>query len=121
MVEVMPSPSVLLHSLEGLRVPVAVAHGEGRLAWSADVPGSTSACLRYIDNRGHPTERYPANPNGSPAGITGVTSTDGRVTIMMPHPERVFLTQQMSWFPTHWKAAESPWMALFNNARRWVS
>lgn len=121
MVEVMPSPSVLLQSLEGLRVPVAVAHGEGRLAWSADVPGSTSACLRYIDNRGHPTERYPANPNGSPAGITGVTSADGRVTIMMPHPERVFLSQQMSWFPTHWKAAESPWMALFNNARRWVS
>ena len=79
-----------------------------------------AVCLRYIDNRGSVAETYPANPNGSAGGITGLTSRDGRATIMMPHPERVFLSRQLSWLPADWRAAESPWMALFNNARRWV-
>ena len=76
--------------------------------------------LRYIDNHGQPTETYPANPNGSPFGVTGFTTLNGRVTIMMPHPERVFLTKQYSWLPPGWPFEEGPWMRLFQNARRWV-
>ncbi|MCB1745904.1 MAG: phosphoribosylformylglycinamidine synthase [Gammaproteobacteria bacterium] len=120
LVEVLPSPSVLLGPMAGMRMPVAVAHGEGRAAWDG-APDATQACLRYVDNHGRATTRYPANPNGSPDGITGLTSADGRVTIMMPHPERVFLARQLSWCPPTWRDAESPWQALFNNARRWVA
>ena len=119
MVEVIDSPSILLTGLAGMRAPVAVAHAEGRAQWRGEVDSAT-ACLRFIDNNGQPASRYPANPNGSPNGITGLTSADGRVTLMMPHPERVFLSQQLSWRPRDWLVAESPWMALFNNARRWL-
>ena len=77
-------------------------------------------CMRYIDNTGEVAERYPLNPNGSAAGETGFTSRDGRVTIMMPHPERVFLQQQYSWMDERWPSEYSPWMAMFNNARRWL-
>ncbi|MGE0486110.1 MAG: phosphoribosylformylglycinamidine synthase [Gammaproteobacteria bacterium] len=120
LVEVLPSPSVLLGPMAGMRMPVAVAHGEGRASWDGTADGAR-ACLRFVDNDGHAATRYPANPNGSPRGITGLTSDDGRVTIMMPHPERVFLARQLSWCPPTWTDAESPWQALFNNARRWVA
>jgi len=120
MVEVLPSRSVLLGPMAGMRMPVAVAHGEGRAAWDG-ADDARGACLRYVDNHGAAASRYPANPNGSPGGITGLTSEDGRVTIMMPHPERVFLTRQLSWHPPQWQDAESPWMGLFNNARTWCA
>ncbi len=120
LVEVLPSPSLMLADLAGLRAPVAVAHAEGRAEWRG-APQSGDACLRFVDNHGQPAARYPANPNGSPLGITGVTASEGRVTIMMPHPERVFLARQLSWLPASWRDAESPWMAMFNNARRWLA
>ena len=122
MAEVLPSPSILTRGMVGLRAPIVVAHGEGRAQWpdgvAADLRG---ACLRYVDNHGAVASRYPHNPNGSPLGLAGLCSDDGRVTIMMPHPERVFLRQQYSWFPGHWRDAEGPWLALFNNARAWVA
>jgi phosphoribosylformylglycinamidine synthase len=77
------------------------------------------AALRFIDNHGRPTERYPCNPNGSPRGIAGVTTADGRFTILMPHPERTFRTVQMSWHPREW-SEDSPWMRMFRNARVWT-
>lgn len=117
MVEITQSPSLLLDGLAGLRTPVAIAHGEGRAAWDAD-EDPMAMCLRYTDNDGNVASDYPANPNGSPHGLAGVTSDDGRVTIMMPHPERVFLARQMSWAPPDWAHEESPWMQLFYNARR---
>ncbi len=119
LVEIMPSPSILLAGLAGMRAPVAVAHGEGRAEFSAG-PESAISSVRYINNYGAPATTYPANPNGSPYGITGLTSEDGRVTIMMPHPERVFQSNRLSWRPPSWRRAESPWMALFNNAREWT-
>jgi phosphoribosylformylglycinamidine synthase len=76
--------------------------------------------LRFVDNRGAATEVYPANPNGSPGGLTGFTTDDGRFTILMPHPERVFLRKQYSWLPEDWRHEEGPWMRIFHNARRWV-
>lgn len=122
MAEVLPSPSVLTAGLEGLRAPLAVAHGEGRAAWPAGPPPvAAQICVRYVDNRGEVAERYPANPNGSPEGITGLTTDDGRVTIMMPHPERVYLANRLSWRPPDWRDSESPWMALFTNARRFAA
>ncbi|MEY6432014.1 phosphoribosylformylglycinamidine synthase [Thioalkalicoccus limnaeus] len=122
MVEVTPSPSVLLAGMVGSRLPIAVAHGEGRAefrdaAHLAEAGAITA--LRYIEHDGTPAERYPANPNGSPGGITGLTSTDGRVTIMMPHPERLIRTVQHSWHPDDW-GADGPWLRLFRNARAWV-
>jgi phosphoribosylformylglycinamidine synthase len=120
LVEVVESPSILLDGMAGSRLPVAVAHGEGRVAVeegdAASLPG---VALRYVDHRGRPAERYPENPNGSPAGITGLTTRDGRVTIMMPHPERVFRTVQHSWHPPEW-GETGPWMRIFRNARRWL-
>jgi phosphoribosylformylglycinamidine synthase len=117
MVEVLASPSVLLAGMAGARLPIVVAHGEGR----ADVEAPPSgAALRFIDNLGRPAARYPANPNGSPGGLTGFASADGRVTIMMPHPERVFRSCQYSWLPKAWRSADGPWLKLFENARRWV-
>jgi phosphoribosylformylglycinamidine synthase len=124
LVEVLNSPSILFAGMEGSRMPVAVAHGEG-LAEFANV-NELAACaeqrlvtLRFVDNAGQPTERYPANPNGSPLGITGITTTDGRVTLLMPHPERVYRTVQNSWHPDEW-GEDSPWMRIFRNARVWV-
>ena len=124
MVEVLKSPSLFLQGMEGSRMPIAVAHGEGRAEFRAGhSPEETLrkqvAALRYVDNFGDPTELYPANPNGSPLGITGLTSTDGRFTIMMPHPERVFRTAQFSWHPDEW-SEDGPWMRMFRNARVWV-
>jgi phosphoribosylformylglycinamidine synthase len=117
MVEVADSPSIFFRGMAGSRIPVAMAHGEGRADFK-DASAATSAivALRYVDYRGVPTERYPYNPGGSPGGITGVTTTDGRFTIAMPHPERVFRSVQMSWHPAAW-GEDSPWMRMFRNAR----
>jgi phosphoribosylformylglycinamidine synthase len=125
MVEVRPSPSIFLADMVGSRMPVAVAHGEGRAQFTArEALERTVArelvCLRFVDNRGAVAERYPQNPNGSPFGIAGLTTPDGRVTIMMPHPERVFLAKQYSWKDPAWRAAESPWFRMFENARQWT-
>jgi phosphoribosylformylglycinamidine synthase len=120
LVEVAESPSILLAGMAGSRLPVAVAHGEGRAAFEdGDAASAPGVALRYVDNRGQVTEHYPENPNGSPAGITGLTSRDGRVTIMMPHPERVVRTVQHSWHPPEW-GEDGPWLRLFRNAREWV-
>ncbi|MDR0673931.1 MAG: phosphoribosylformylglycinamidine synthase [Zoogloeaceae bacterium] len=120
-VEILPSPSLFFASMAGSVLPIVVSHGEGRaVGEEGDVP---LAVLRYVDNRGAATETYPQNPNGSPGGLTGVTTADGRFTIMMPHPERVFRRSQMSWHPKDWDAHTddaSPWLTLFANARRWV-
>jgi phosphoribosylformylglycinamidine synthase len=124
LVEVVKSPSVLLAGMEGSRMPVAVAHGEGFAEFGDDAQlgqfgDAQLLSLRFVDNHGAPTEVYPANPNGSPQGITGITTTDGRVTLLMPHPERVYRTVQNSWHPDEW-GEDSPWMRLFRNARVWV-
>ena len=101
-------------------MPIAVAHGEGRAEFKQDnQTESLHSVLRYVDHDGEATEAYPLNPNGSPQGLTGFTSDDGRVTIMMPHPERVFRTVQNSWHPDEWDE-DAPWMRLFRNARVWV-
>lgn len=120
LVEVMDSPSVLLQGMAGSRMPVAVAHGEGRAEYR-DVTQreKVNPLLRYVDFKGNATEIYPLNPNGSPDGLTGFCSDDGRATIMMPHPERVFRTVQHSWHPDDWQE-DAPWMRLFRNARVWV-
>lgn len=119
LVEITPSPSILLRGMEGFRLPVVVSHGEGKARFNNTALPHEAVALRYIDNHGKPTECYPENPNGSPFGVTGLTTLDGRVTIMMPHPERVFKAWQLSWRPPHWKD-DSPWMMLFNNARDWL-
>ena len=122
MVEVRDSPSVLLHGMGGSRLPVVVAHGEGCAEFrdgSQLASVALRVVLRYVENSGGIAERYPANPNGSPEGITGLTTTDGRVTVMMPHPERLFRALQYSWRPDHW-VEDGPWMRLFRNARLWV-
>ncbi len=116
MVEVLASPSLFLQGMAGSRLPVVVSHGEGRVQY--EVEGS-SVALRYVDNYGQVANSYPANPNGSTAGITGLTTADGRFTIMMPHPERLFLSTQYSWLPDDWQSKEGPWMQMFWNARRW--
>ncbi|MCP1344798.1 phosphoribosylformylglycinamidine synthase, partial [Halomonas sp. FL8] len=124
MVQIEKSPSVLLAGMEGSRLPIAVAHGEGRAefrdsAHLRSMQGSGQIAVRYIDNYGQVTTRYPANPNGSPAGITGLTNDDGRVTILMPHPERVARAVTNSWRPQEW-TQDGAWMRLFRNARVWV-
>ncbi|TGD73947.1 phosphoribosylformylglycinamidine synthase [Mangrovimicrobium sediminis] len=124
LVRVERSPSLLLAGIEGSHLPIAVAHGEGRAEFAdaaaqAECEASGTVAMRYIDNTLAVAARYPANPNGSPAGITGLTSLDGRATIMMPHPERVFRSLQLSWAPAHWPE-DSGWMRLFRNARRWL-
>lgn len=118
------TPSVLLKGMVGSVLPIAVAHGEGRAEFASRE--AAEACLktglvglRYVDGRHDYTERYPLNPNGSPFGITGLTSKDGRALIMMPHPERVFRTVQYSWHPSDW-GEDGPWMKLFRNAREFV-
>jgi phosphoribosylformylglycinamidine synthase len=124
LVEVLPSPSLFLRGMEGSRLPIAVAHGEGRAEFR-DENGPDAALvaglvtLRFVDHFGRPAETYPANPNGSPGGITGLCSRDGRFTILMPHPERVFRTVQYSWHPDGW-GEDGPWLRLFRNARRWL-
>jgi phosphoribosylformylglycinamidine synthase len=123
LLEVLSSPSVLLAHMQGSVLPVAVAHGEGRAEYrgtSAEAVLDTGlAALRYVDHHGNPTERYPYNPGGSPLGITGFSSLDGRFTIMMPHPERVFRSVQHSWHPGDW-GEDGPWTRMFRNARAWL-
>ena len=120
LVEVMVSPSILLAGMQGSRLPIAVAHGEGRVEFrQGNRPRNLHSALRFIDHHGKATETYPLNPNGSAQGLTGFTTDDGRVTIMMPHPERVFRTVQNSWHPEQW-GEDAPWMRLFRNARKWV-
>jgi phosphoribosylformylglycinamidine synthase len=120
MVEITPSPSIFFQGMQGSRMPIATAHGEGRAFWAAGQPASLQVCMRYVNNRGEVAETYPYNPSGSPQGITGLTTPDGRFTIVMPHPERVFRTVQMSWAPDY-SVEDSPWMRMFRNARRWVA
>ncbi|WP_417548673.1 phosphoribosylformylglycinamidine synthase, partial [Marinobacter segnicrescens] len=123
MVEVQPSKSAFLDGMAGSRMPIAVAHGEGRTEFGVGgfeaFDRSGQVALRYVDHHGQPTTRYPYNPNGSDGGITGLTSEDGRVTIMMPHPERVFRTAQFSWHPEGW-GEDGPWLRMFRNARKWL-
>jgi phosphoribosylformylglycinamidine synthase len=130
MVEISESPSIFMCDMAGSRLPVVVSHGEGRAVFgnaslekSALAGRRDMAALRYVDNRGAVATTYPANPNGSPEGLAGVTTADGRFTIMMPHPERVVRVAQMSWHPRDWEQRYrgiSPWMNLFMNARRWL-
>ncbi|RRN79935.1 MULTISPECIES: phosphoribosylformylglycinamidine synthase [Pseudoxanthomonas] len=120
LLEVVESPSVLLRGMAGSRIPVAVAHGEGRAEFDSAVDQAAArVALRYVDGDGNIATTYPLNPNGSPDGITGLTSEDGRATILMPHPERVARTVNLSWHPGDW-GADSPWMRMFRNARVWV-
>ncbi|MBF8767678.1 phosphoribosylformylglycinamidine synthase [Pseudomonas putida] len=125
MVEVQKSNSIFLQGMAGSRMPIAIAHGEGHAEFASEealLEADVSGCvaLRYVDNHGKATEAYPANPNGSPRGITGLTSRDGRVTIMMPHPERVFRAVQNSWRPDEWQE-DAALMRMFRNARVWVN
>ena len=120
-VEINKSNSVLLQSMEGWQVPIASAHGEGRALFQNEdqialLDASNQIAMQYINSQGQPTEQYPLNPNGSVNGLTGITAADGRVTIMMPHPERVFRASQFSWKPNTWKDF-SPWMQMFINAK----
>ncbi|MBM7059949.1 phosphoribosylformylglycinamidine synthase [Pseudomonas sp. UL073] len=124
MVQIQESASIFLQGMAGTRMPIAIAHGEGHAEFEseealleADLSGCVS--MRFIDNYGKVTEAYPANPNGSPRGITGLTTRDGRVTIMMPHPERVFRAVQNSWRPEQWQE-DGGWLRMFRNARVWV-
>ncbi|MDR9437502.1 MAG: phosphoribosylformylglycinamidine synthase [Thiohalophilus sp.] len=124
LVEVLDSPSILLAGMAGSRLPIVVAHGEGQARFEQpqqvqQLLSDQLVTLRYIDNYGEASEQYPFNPNGSPGGITGLTTTDGRFTIMMPHPERVFRTVQYSWHPDDW-GNDGPWLRLFQNARHWL-
>jgi phosphoribosylformylglycinamidine synthase len=106
--------------MAGSRIPVAVAHGEGRAAFASEAARSRAlVAARFVDGRGRPAAAYPDNPNGSPGGVTGLTTGDGRFTIFMPHPERMFRTVQCSWHPDEW-GEDSPWMRMFRNARVWI-
>ena len=118
-VEIAESPSLFFRGMAGARLPVSSAHGEGRMDFGASSAPGGLVTLRYVDGHGEPTERFPHNPNGSPGGITGLTTPDGRVTILMPHPERTLRAVNFSWAPREWEG-ESPWMRMFHNARQWV-
>ncbi|HEX5421197.1 MAG TPA: phosphoribosylformylglycinamidine synthase [Gammaproteobacteria bacterium] len=123
LVRIEDGPSVLLKGMAGSQLPIVTAHGEGRAVFASSAAlarcESGLTALRYVTNRGVPAETYPANPNGSPHGIAGLANEDGRVTIIMPHPERVFRTVQHSWRPADW-GERAPWQRLFDNAREWV-
>ena len=124
MVEIQQSRSIFFEGMEGARMPIAVAHGEGHAEFArpddvSRLETNGQVSLKFVDNLGRPTTRYPYNPNGSSQGVTGLTSADGRVTIMMPHPERVFRTVQNSWHPDLW-GEDAPLMRMFRNARVWV-
>jgi phosphoribosylformylglycinamidine synthase len=116
-VDIVDSPSLFFRGMAGSRIPVATAHGEGQATF--DDPSDRARVIvaaRFVDNHGRPATTYPLNPNGSPDAITALTTADGRFTILMPHPERVFRTVQMSWHPNGW-GEDSPWMRIFRNAR----
>ncbi|MGH8197258.1 MAG: phosphoribosylformylglycinamidine synthase subunit PurQ, partial [Steroidobacteraceae bacterium] len=122
MVEIGDTRSVFFTGMAGSRLPIAVAHGEGRAEFRSaadERAAGARVVLRFVDNRGRVATRHPANPNGSPQGIAGLTTDDGRVTILMPHPERVFRTLQNSWHPADARE-DSGWMRIFRNARVWV-
>ena len=123
-VEIPQSNSIFLQGMAGSRLPVIVSHGEGRAEFAAGRdPAQAIVALRYVDHQGRPATTYPANPNGSPDGLAGVTTADGRFSIMMPHPERTFRNVQLSWRPAEWDAQwgdAAPWLTMFHNARRWV-
>ena len=119
-VEVMKSPSLFFEGMEGSRMPIALAHGEGRAVFDApEHMKNALVAMRFVDHRGGVVQTYPQNPNGSPQGITGLTTSDGRFTVVMPHPERVFRSVQMSWSPDR-AGEDSPWMRMFRNCRRKV-
>ncbi|MFU8830805.1 MAG: phosphoribosylformylglycinamidine synthase [Wenzhouxiangella sp.] len=120
LVQIEPSPSILLTGMVGSRLPVVTAHGEGRAVFESGQVAHKAVAIRYVDATGGPAQRYPDNPNGSPDGITGLCNSDGRVTILMPHPERLLRTVNFSWAPADWPE-QSPWMRLFFNARRWLA
>ncbi len=121
MVEILDSPSILLDGMNGSKLPIVIAHGEGRVNFAeSQYREKSQAILRYVDNYGNPSIHYPTNPNGSIDGLNGFANTDGRISIMMPHPERVFLRKQFSWITDNYQHADSPWMRLFQNARSWV-
>jgi phosphoribosylformylglycinamidine synthase len=122
MVEIQQSPSILFAGMEGSRVPIVTAHGEGKAVFKDAQQMDAARFLvaaRYVDNRGKVSETYPYNPNGSPQGVTALTTPDGRFTILMPHPERVFRSVLFSWRPAGW-GEDSPWMRVFRNARAWL-
>ncbi|MBC7955847.1 MAG: phosphoribosylformylglycinamidine synthase subunit PurQ, partial [Cytophagales bacterium] len=121
LVEVLDSPSIFFKGMAGSRLPIAVAHGEGFADFSQRGDAKTvHGAMRFVDNSGAATEAYPANPNGSPGGLTSVTTPDGRFTVLMPHPERVFRNVLMSWTSGD-KSTLSPWMRMFQNARQWLN
>ena len=125
LVEVQETPSIFLAGMTGSLLPIVVSHGEGRAEFRDDdhrwtLEESGQIALRYVDNRGRVADSYPANPNGSPGGIAALSSDDGRVTIAMPHPERVFRTVQHSWHPPGW-GEDGPWMRIWHNARAWLA
>ena len=118
--EILENPSLFFAGMAGSRLPVVTAHGEGRALFERPDHESTVVVAgRFVDNRGRPADTYPLNPNGSADGLTAVTTADGRFTALMPHPERVFRTVQLSWHPEGW-GEDSPWMRLFRNARVFV-
>ncbi len=132
LVEILDSPSLFLAGMAGARIPIAVAHGEGFADFSRQGDaGQVTEALAFVDHRGARTQAYPANPNGSPGGLAGVTTADGRYTILMPHPERVTRNVTLSWRPARWGARDqggedtphggyTPWMRMFRNARVWL-
>lgn len=124
MTEIIDSPSIFFKDMAGSRLPIPVAHGEGRAFFASATDAKIAEAnnliaMRYVDNYGKTTEQYPANPNGSPDGITAFTTPDGRATILMPHPERAFQTKQLSWHPDDW-GDDSPWLRIFQNACAWT-
>ncbi len=119
LVKVNDSASLFFSGMAGSMLPVATAHGEGRAQFNGQALAQTQVTLQYVNADGVAVKEYPQNPNGSPAGITGLCNTDGRVTIMMPHPERTLRTVNFSWSPDHWPEV-SPWQRIFQNAYHWV-
>jgi len=119
LVKVSDSASLFLHGMAGSLLPVATAHGEGRADFHRQAPSPETVALQYVDAKGDAMETYPQNPNGSPQGVTGLCNTDGRITIMMPHPERTLRTVNFSWAPAGWENV-SPWQRMFLNARQWL-
>ena len=123
MIKIDDSPSLFFRGMTGSWIPIATSHGEGRAELTteklAQLESQRLVSARFVDGRGHVAETNPINPNGSPRGIAAITSPDGRITAIMPHPERVFRTVQLSWHPREW-GEDSPWMRMFRNARVWV-
>jgi phosphoribosylformylglycinamidine synthase len=125
MAQINESPSIFFKGMAGSQLPIPTAHGEGRAAFANGEQATQAIAqnlvpMQFIDNYGQVTEQYPSNPNGSPDGITALTTPDGRATIIMPHPERVFLSRQLSWHPADW-GTDSPWLRIFQNARAWTT